>query len=83
MKKTAAFMNIGRGQTVNEDDLVKVLQDGKIAGAVLDVFYTEPLSPESKLWDTKNVVLTPHCADLTTDYALRTFNVFLANLQRF
>ena len=60
-----------------------MLQEGRIAGAVLDVFYSEPLSPESKLWDMKNVVLTPHCADLTTDYALRTFNVLLGNLQRF
>lgn len=43
MKATAVFMNIGRGQTVNEDDLILALQQGTIAGAVLDVFPIEPL----------------------------------------
>jgi phosphoglycerate dehydrogenase-like enzyme len=43
MKSTAVFMNIGRGQTVKEDDLVLALQQGAIAGAVLDVFQIEPL----------------------------------------
>ena len=63
MKPSAIFMNIGRGQTVNEADLVDALQTGKIAGAVLDVFATEPLPKDSALWDMKNVLMYPHCAN--------------------
>lgn len=63
MKKRGVFMNIGRGTTVNEEDLAKALNDGVIAGAVLDVFKVEPLVQESPLWDCKNVFITPHCAD--------------------
>lgn len=51
MKKSAVFMNIGRGPTVKEDDLVSALKDGSIAGAVLDVFAVEPLDKNSELWD--------------------------------
>lgn len=63
MKKRSVFMNIGRGTTVNEEDLAKALIEGTIAGAVLDVFKVEPLVKESPLWDCKNVFITPHCAD--------------------
>ena len=62
MKKTAIFMNIGRGPTVKEDDLTQSLKDGTIAGAVLDVFAKEPLDSSSELWDMENVLITPHCA---------------------
>lgn len=55
-------MNIGRGPTVKEADLIASLKDGTIAGAVLDVFEKEPLSTESELWTLPNVLLTPHCA---------------------
>ena len=54
-----------------------------IAGAVLDVFYDEPLVPESELWDIPNLVMTPHCADITPDYYERAFNIFLENLDKF
>jgi len=63
MKKSAVFMNIGRGTCVNEDDLIKALNTKKIGGAVLDVFKEEPLVESSKLWECKNVFMTPHCAD--------------------
>lgn len=63
MKKSAVFMNIGRGTTVNEDDLVKALNTEVIAGAVLDVFKVEPIAPEHPLWECKNLLITPHCAD--------------------
>ena len=60
MKKTAIFMNIGRGPTVNEQDLIECLKDKTIAGAVLDVFQVEPLSKDSELWKMDNVFITPH-----------------------
>lgn len=63
MKNTAVFMNIGRGTTVNEQDLVQALNSGEIAGGVLDVFKKEPLVVESGLWECKNLLITPHCAD--------------------
>ena len=62
MKPTAIFMNIGRGPTVQEEDLIKALKDGVIGGAVLDVFKKEPLDTESELWSLPNVLITPHCA---------------------
>lgn len=56
-------MNIGRGTTVNEEDLVEALNSGEIGGGVLDVFKKEPLPVESGLWECKNLLITPHCAD--------------------
>jgi len=50
MKSGATFINIGRGTTVVEDDLIRVLEEGHLRGAALDVFAVEPLSKESKLW---------------------------------
>jgi len=62
MKKTAVFMNIGRGPTVQETDLIKALKEETIAGAVLDVFKVEPLPQDNELWTMPNVLITPHCA---------------------
>ncbi len=58
----ARFVNAGRGATVDEDALVTALQDGTVAGAALDVTETEPLPPDSALWDAPHLVLTPHVA---------------------
>ena len=63
MKKTAVFMNIGRGTTCNEDDLADALESGMIAGAVLDVFKVEPMKNDNRLWKAPNFFMTPHCAD--------------------
>lgn len=60
MKKISYFINIGRGKTVVEDDLILALNSEEIAGAGLDVFEEEPLSQSSKLWDLENVIITPH-----------------------
>jgi phosphoglycerate dehydrogenase-like enzyme len=62
MSPHARFINIGRGPIVVTDDLVKALQDGTIAGAVLDVFEEEPLPRDHPLWDAPNTVLTAHMA---------------------
>lgn len=63
MRKSAVFMNIGRGETVKEDDLVLALKKGTIAEAVLDVFQIEPLPKENPLWLMLNVIVYPHSAD--------------------
>ncbi|MBE1874596.1 phosphoglycerate dehydrogenase [Myceligenerans sp. TRM 65318] len=58
----ARFVNAGRGATVDEAALVDALRAGRLAGAALDVMETEPLPPDSPLWDCPNLVLTPHVA---------------------
>jgi phosphoglycerate dehydrogenase-like enzyme len=58
----AWVVNVGRGSTVDEDALVETLHAGRIAGAALDVFQTEPLPTRSPLWDLSNVIISPHSA---------------------
>jgi len=60
MKKTAYFINVGRGGSVVTDDLVAALNDGVIAGAGLDVTEPEPLPAGHALWKAKNIIITPH-----------------------
>lgn len=58
------FINIGRGDIIDEKSLIHALNQGWISGAVLDVFETEPLPRESPLWSIPNVVITPHIAGM-------------------
>ena len=62
MKRSAFFINIGRGMTTKLDDLVAALNAGEIAGAALDVYEIEPLPSEHPLWTMPTVLLTPHMA---------------------
>jgi phosphoglycerate dehydrogenase-like enzyme len=58
----AWVVNVGRGSTLDEDDLLDAIRAGRLAGAALDVFETEPLPPSSPLWDEPRVLITPHAA---------------------
>ena len=69
MKPNAYLINTSRGAIVNEPDLIAALQQNRIAGAALDVFAAEPLTPDSPLLSMDQVVLTPH----TASYADATF----------
>ncbi|MBP2628028.1 MAG: NAD-binding D-isomer specific 2-hydroxyacid dehydrogenase [Firmicutes bacterium] len=60
MKSNAVIINTGRGPIIDEQALIKALQEGWIAGAGLDVLEVEPLPPQSPLIDMKNVIITPH-----------------------
>ncbi len=81
MKKGAVFINIGRGNALIEEDLVQVLQSGHLRAAVLDVFKTEPLPEDSKLWGIKNVFITPH----NSGYVIndKIFAIFTENYRHF
>ncbi|PKK39807.1 D-3-phosphoglycerate dehydrogenase [Clostridiaceae bacterium JG1575] len=83
MKPSAVFLSVGRGETVREADLIRALEEKKIAGAYLDVFEQEPLAPSSPLWGLDRVVLTPHNAGPTPHYHPRAMAMFLDNLRRF
>ena len=58
----ACLVNCGRGESIDDEALLEAVRSGHIAGAVLDVFRTEPLPPEHPYWDEPNVTVTPHCA---------------------
>ena len=83
MKRTAILVNIARGGIVEEEALMEALRAGQIAGAGLDVCETEPLPAESPLWDVPNLIITPHCAGLSTQRADRLTQFFCQNLSRY
>jgi phosphoglycerate dehydrogenase-like enzyme len=83
MKPTAYVVNIGRGGTIQESELIRALQEGWIAGAGLDVFETEPLPEDSPLWGMDNVIITSHYAGVTPHYHERAMAIFLDNLRRY
>ena len=67
MKPSVRLLNCARGGIINEDDLCEVLKEGKIAGAALDVYESEPLSNDSPLRDCPNLILTPHLGASTVE----------------
>ena len=83
LKRSAFFINIGRGATVILDDLNAALREGTLAGAALDVFQIEPLPAEHPLWKFENVILTPHVAGQSARVPGRHLNVLLDNVRRF
>lgn len=83
MKPSAYLINIGRGGTVDEPALIQALQSKQIAGAGLDVFASEPLPPESPLWEMDNVIITAHYSGATPQYNRRALDIFLDNLERY
>jgi phosphoglycerate dehydrogenase-like enzyme len=83
MKRTAFFINIGRGMTTKLDDLVAALQAGEIAGAALDVYELEPLPTAHPLWTTPNVLLTPHMAGHGPYLDDRRFEIIAENCRAF
>jgi len=83
MKRTAFFINIGRGMTTRLDDLVAALRAGEIAGAGLDVFEQEPLPANHPLWAMPGVLITPHTAGYGPYLDERRFQILLDNCRRF
>jgi len=68
---------------VDERALIRALKEKWILGAGLDVFETEPLPPDSELWELDNVVITPHIAGLNPYYTDRLLDIFIKNLKAY
>jgi phosphoglycerate dehydrogenase-like enzyme len=83
LKSSAVLINIARGSVVDEPALIRALQTGQLAGAALDVVASEPLAPESPLWDLPNVIITPHSMSTAHDENARLTDLFCDNLQRY
>lgn len=83
MKKTAIFINVGRGKSVNAKDLVEALDEGNLAFAALDVFENEPLPTDNPLWEREDVLITPHISGLLPKFNTRLFSIFEENLRSF
>jgi phosphoglycerate dehydrogenase-like enzyme len=77
----AYFVNVGRGNVVDEDALIDALKNGRMAGAALDVFHEEPISQDSPLWDTPNLSITGHIA--AASYPAIIVPVFVDNYRRY
>lgn len=81
MKTGAVLVNISRGGIVDTKALTAALQTGRLSGAVLDVFETEPLEETSPLWDMENVLLTPHNSFVGEGNQKRLFDSIITNLR--
>jgi len=83
MKEGACFINMGRGGSVNEDDLVQALQTNRLGGFVSDVFKQEPLPADHPLWDEDKAMITPHICGESTVYMDKAIPVIERNIQAF
>jgi len=83
MKPGAYFINVGRGEQVEEAALISALRTHHIAGAALDVFQHEPLPADSPLWDVEQLFITPHTGSQTEQLWPRHYEVFSENLRRY
>lgn len=83
MKPSAFFLNLARGGLVDEPALIDALQQGRIAGAALDVFAQEPLPANSPLWQMEQVIVSPHVSGFTLHYDDRASDLFAENLRRY
>lgn len=83
MKRTAWLFNFARGQHVADDDLIDALENGVIAGALLDAFRVEPLPSEHRFWGTKNLVILPHIGGRHPQRDKFVAALFVENARRF
>lgn len=85
MKKGSYIVNVGRGNSIDQDAVIDALNAGHLAGAALDVFRTEPVPQEDPAWNTEGLLFTPHCSGkMTMAYTRDTLvDSFCDNLLRF
>jgi phosphoglycerate dehydrogenase-like enzyme len=82
MKPTVHLINVARGRIVDEPELIRALEERRIAAAGLDVTREEPLPATSPLWSMPNVLITPHTAGETQRYEDAVIDILLENLER-
>ena len=80
------LINVSRGKVQNEKDILKAIEDGKLSGAFLDVFETEPLPKNNKIWSNDKIEITPHIASITNEEAavpqiLDNYNRMIKNIE--
>lgn len=83
MRSSTFLINVGRGETIDDDALVDALQKGAIGGAALDAFREEPLPPAHPFWALPNLIITPHISGYMPDYFQRALALFEENLGRY
>ncbi|MED3963779.1 D-2-hydroxyacid dehydrogenase [Niallia taxi] len=83
LKESAFLINIGRGNTIVEEDLLQALYSQQIKGAALDVFDIEPLPGDHPFWELDNVIISPHNAYYSPRSMERYMDIFIENLTRF
>ena len=85
LKQGAYIVNVGRGSAIDQKALIKALNEGRIAGAGLDVFETEPVPQDDPVWNTKNLIMTPHISgNMSLGYTVeRIVDLFCDNLENY
>ena len=85
LPENGRIVNVGRGSVLDQKALEKMLREGRLAGAALDVFTAEPVPPEDSLWDCPGLLITPHVAgNMTLDYTVeRIVDQFLEDLENY
>jgi phosphoglycerate dehydrogenase-like enzyme len=83
LRQGAVLINVARGDVVDETALIECLEQGKLRGAGLDVFATEPLPASSPLWTLPNVLITPHVSGTTPRFWLREVELIRDNIARY
>jgi len=81
MRPTSFFVNVGRGELIDQTALTDALANGRLGGAGLDVTSPEPLPADDPLWTLPNVIITPHNSGSTDGTARRASEMFLSNLE--
>ncbi len=83
LPERAVVIVVSRGGIVDEEALADRLRNGTLAGAGLDVFATEPIPPDSRLWDTPRLIVTPHCSGGSNQTRNRVMDITIENVRRF
>ncbi len=83
LKPDVVLVNVGRGNAIDTDSLVAALDEGRIAGAALDVTSPEPLPDGHTLYGRNNVIITPHTSGFARDYVDRVIDILIANVDRY
>lgn len=83
MRSSTFLINVGRGETIDDDALVDALRKGAIGGAALDAFRQEPLPSDHPFWELPNLIMTPHVSGYMPNYFQRALGLFEQNLGRY